>query len=166
MNEHFYNGFIKRAQAHGLSIAEAGRLAKLAQDAYGPIPNTNTPVPTSKFRLTNPTLRPDSIKETPNHQDNTPMDRLNILHGYVPVRGTGAAINEQMERSPLLEASGFYNNYQNAKNFIENKKKVKNIMSDPDWSVDSYPFQFGSTPQASLRTPFPDPLMQVRPITR
>ena len=30
MNEHFYNGFIKRAQQYGLSVVEADRLIKAA----------------------------------------------------------------------------------------------------------------------------------------
>jgi len=32
MNEHFYNGFIKRAQDYGLSVVEADRLVKVAND--------------------------------------------------------------------------------------------------------------------------------------
>ena len=49
MNEHFYNGFIKRAQDYGLSAVEADRLAKTAgiwdkikgtynRMVYGPAP--------------------------------------------------------------------------------------------------------------------------------
>ena len=32
MNEHFYNGFIKRAQEYGLSVVEADSLIKQARD--------------------------------------------------------------------------------------------------------------------------------------
>ena len=35
MNEHFYNGFIKRAQDYGLSVVEAERLIKVAIIAPG-----------------------------------------------------------------------------------------------------------------------------------
>lgn len=34
MNEHFYNGFIKRAQEHGLSAVEATNLAKTAESSW------------------------------------------------------------------------------------------------------------------------------------
>lgn len=53
MNEHFYNGFIKRAQAYGLSAVEAERLAKVAgmpseADRNDAMAMKRTPAPAAK----------------------------------------------------------------------------------------------------------------------
>jgi hypothetical protein len=62
MNQHFYNGFIKRAQDYGLTVVEASNLYKVA----GPRRPLPTPTPTPKLTVPTPaTQMPAAVKPTP-----------------------------------------------------------------------------------------------------
>jgi hypothetical protein len=62
MHEHFYNGFIKRAQEYGLSVVEASNLYKVA----GPRRPLPTPTPAPKRIVPTPAPQmPAVVKPTP-----------------------------------------------------------------------------------------------------
>jgi hypothetical protein len=70
MNEHFYNGFIKRAQEYGLSAIEADSLIKAA----GPLP---TPARASRsFGTPSPELAADMRRQAASRSFGTPSPEL------------------------------------------------------------------------------------------
>ena len=171
MNEHFYNGFIKRAQDYGLSAVEATNLAKTAgiwdkirgiydRAVHGPAP--------ARLGLSNQDMA-EQVSPRLGLGDlasNVPSvaKQLNDLHGYTPparldleghlnetigVPMRRESIAEQLQQSPLVD----YRNPENIEKHRAYRADKMNYLANGANSEARFPMKRRFSPDYSLRLP-------------
>jgi hypothetical protein len=171
MNEHFYNGFIKRAQDYGLTVVESDSLAKTAgiwdkirgtydRMVHGPAP--------ARLGLSNQDMA-EQVSPRLGLGDlasNVPSvaKQLNDLHGYTPparldleghlnqtigVPMRSESISEQLQRSPFVD----YSKPENIEKHRAYRADKMNYLANGANSSATFPMKRRFSPDYSLRLP-------------
>jgi hypothetical protein len=173
MDQHFYNGFIKRAQDYGLSVVEADNLAKTAgiwdkirgtynRMVYGPAPARLGLSRQDMAEQVSPRLGLGDLAS------NVPSvaKQLNDLHGYTPpprldleghlnetigVPMRRESIVEQLQQSPLVD----YSKPENIEKHRAYSADKMNYLANGANSEARFPMKRRFSPEYSLRLPVP-----------